>query len=81
MAMSHEEAISEVHQHLDLVGREFQLHTGEKETVKAVVAWDEGKGNWQPHVCFYDWDEESPDGEIIHMNLFRFMEEYSLQEK
>jgi hypothetical protein len=76
--MTHSEAIKEVQLNLELVGREFMLNNGEKETVKAIVAWDEGRGNWQPHVCFYDWDEEQTDGEIVHMNLYRFLEDHSV---
>lgn len=73
--MSHDEAIEAAKKHLYLIGRKFALPDGEVETIKAVIAWDEGNGNWQPHVCFYDW-EKSDDGVIQHLNIGEFSRTY-----
>ena len=58
------------------LGKPFKLPDGETETVKAVVAWDEGNDNWQPHICFYNWSEENTDGKIAHLNVSEFIENY-----
>jgi hypothetical protein len=73
--MKHEEAINATKKYLHLVGKPFKLPDGETETVKAVVAWDNGNGDWSPHVCFYDWLENS-DGRITHLALNDFLEKY-----
>jgi hypothetical protein len=73
--MTHDEAVSEAKKHLYLMDRKFRLKDGETETIKTVVAWDEGNGNWQPHVCFYDW-EKSEDGEILHLSIDEFFRKY-----
>jgi len=70
--MSHDEAIEQARKSLYLIGKEFKLDDGETESIKAVVPWEENEGNWQPHVCFYNWGEENPDGKITHMNLEEF---------
>lgn len=74
--MTHDEAIRKAQEHLYLVGREFKLKDGETESIKAVVAWDEGNGNWTPHVCFYDWGEDNQDGRITHMSVEEFLGTY-----
>jgi hypothetical protein len=74
--MEREDAIKTTQQHLHLIGKSFKLPDGETETIKAVVAWDEGNGNWQPHVCFYDWGVHNEDGRITHMNVKEFEEKY-----
>jgi hypothetical protein len=77
--MTHDEALTATQEHLHLIGKEFKLQDGETESIKAVVAWDEGGGNWQPHVCFYNWSEENTDGKITHMNLEEFNRQFNLR--
>jgi hypothetical protein len=74
--MTHEEALKKSQEYLSLIGKEFRLPDGETESVKTVVAWDEGQGNWQPHVCFYNCGEENEDNIINHMNLQAFFRTY-----
>jgi len=74
--MNHEEAIQKSQEYLSLIDKPFKLPDGETETVKAVVAWDEGNNNWQPHVCFYNWSEENTDGRITHLSVQEFLEKY-----
>ncbi len=74
--MSHDEAIEQSKNHLHLIGKQFKLKDGETESVKAVVPWDEGDGNWQPHVCFYNWGEDNDDGKITHLNVETFFKNY-----
>jgi hypothetical protein len=77
--MTHDEAIEQSKNHLHLIGKEFLLADGELESIKAVVPWDEGEGNWQPHVCFYNWGEENPDGKITHMKIADFMKNFTVR--
>ena len=74
--MSHDEAILETKKHLLLIGKEFKLADGETESIKAVVPWKEADGSWQPHVCFYNWGEDNPDGKISHVNVEEFFRTY-----
>jgi hypothetical protein len=76
--MTHSEAIEQAQKHLHLIGKEFRLPDGETESIKTVVPWDEGDGNWQLHVCFFGYGEESGDGIITHMNLDDFLSKYKL---
>jgi hypothetical protein len=78
--MTYNEAIERAQELLHLVGKEFKLPDGETEQIKTVVAWDEGNGNWQPHVCFYDWagESEKKNGEISHMNVDKFLKTYNI---
>jgi hypothetical protein len=73
--MSHTEAIESANKHVFLVGKKFRLSDGETETIKAVVAWQEHDGEWNPHVCFYDW-EKNDEGKILHMKLDDFFRKY-----
>jgi hypothetical protein len=75
--MTHSEAIEEAKKHLHLIGKEFKLPDGETESIKTVVAWDEGNGDWQLHVCFYGHGEDSGNGIISHMNLKEFLKTYT----
>jgi hypothetical protein len=74
--MTKQDAINSAEESLHLIGKKFRLPDGETETVKAVVAWEENPGDWQPHVCFYDWGEHNPDGHIAHLNVHVFKETY-----
>jgi hypothetical protein len=74
--MSHEEAINKCQEYLYLIDKHFLNRHNEKETVKAVVPWEEEKGDWQPHVCFYNWPDTS-QGVMSHMNLHEFIEKFS----
>jgi hypothetical protein len=74
MSMTKEEATERAQEHLNLIGQKFHLPDGETETVKAVVAWRDKNGEWYPHVCFYEWDEAHPDGEISHMRVDEFIQ-------
>jgi hypothetical protein len=78
--MTYNEAIERAQELLYLVNKEFKLSDGETEQIKTVVAWEEDKGNWQPHVCFFNWAGESTekDGEITHMNVDKFLKTYQL---
>ena len=78
--MSHEEAIEKCKEYQYLVERPFLNSDDEKETIKAVVAWDEGEGDWQPHVCFYNWARTS-QGQMTHMRTSEFLRKYQLLEK
>jgi len=71
--MTHDEAIEASKNYLHLIGKEFTLPDGETENIKAVVPWLEKDEDWQPHVCFYFWGEENPDGRITHMNVDEFL--------
>jgi hypothetical protein len=73
--MTHEEAILKSHEYLHLVDRAFLNRKSEKETIKAVVAWEEEPGNWQPHVCFYNW-ADTHQGVMSHMNAREFLDKY-----
>jgi hypothetical protein len=75
--MTHEQAIEKCRDYLYLIDRHFLNSNDEKETIKAVVAWDEGDGNWQPHVCFYDWPETT-QGRITHMPVEKFLSSFQL---
>jgi hypothetical protein len=74
--MTHEQAIEAAKQHLHLVGKKFKLKDGETETIKTVVAWKEGENNWQPHVCFYNWDEHDSENPMTHSGIEKFFKEY-----
>jgi hypothetical protein len=76
--MTQHEAQEETKKFLHLIGHEFKLDDGELESVKAVVAWQESDQHWYPHVCFYNWGEDNPDGRISHMNVNDFMQKYDL---
>ena len=76
--MTKEEAIRQAQDHLYLCNRVFLLEDGETETVKTVVAWETANDDWEPHVCFYHWGEENPDGKITHMPVREFLDRYSL---
>lgn len=73
--MKHEEAIEKSQTYQHLVERAFLNRNHEKETIKAVVAWEEEPGNWQPHVCFYNWPE-TQQGVMSHMNVEEFLHKY-----
>jgi hypothetical protein len=73
--MTHDEAIERSKEYLHLVDKPFLNSNNEKETIKAVVAWDEGNGNWQPHVCFYNWPE-TEQGVMTHMRVQEFLSHY-----
>lgn len=75
--MTRQEAIERATELRYLIGKVFILPNGETEQVKAVVAWEEPNGNWQPHVCFYNWAGKSAeDGEIVHMNAVEFTNKF-----
>lgn len=78
--MTHDQAIEETKKYLHLIGKEFHLQDGETESIKAVVAWEEKNAEWYPHVCFYNWDADTADGHITHMNVLEFLEKYKLTE-
>lgn len=75
--MSHDEAIEKSKEFLYLVDKPFLNSNGEKETVKAVVAWEEKEGDWQPHVCFYNWATTN-QGQMSHMKVEDFLQRYQL---
>ena len=75
--MTHDEAISKCRDYQYLVEKPFLNSKDEKETIKAVVAWDEGDGNWQPHVCFYNW-AATEQGEMSHMRAEEFLKKFQL---
>lgn len=77
--MSHEEAVEKCNEYLHLVDRPFLNSNDEKETIKAVVAWDEGDGNWQPHVCFYNW-ASNKEGHMSHMRAADFLKSFQMIE-
>lgn len=79
-AMTHDEAIKSCSQYLHLVDKPFLNGNDEKESIKAVVAWDEGDGNWQPHVCFYNWARTS-QGDMSHMRAEEFLRTFQFLEK
>jgi hypothetical protein len=76
--MTHEDAIEKSREYLHLVDKAFINiinSNNEKETIKAVVAWEEEPGNWQPHVCFYNWPE-TQQGDMSHVNVNEFLRTY-----
>ena len=75
--MTHDEAIEKSTEYLYLVDRAFLNSNDEIETVKAVVAWEESDGEWQPHVCFYNW-ATSKQGQMSHMRVGDFLKVYQL---
>lgn len=77
--MTHDEAIDKSMEYMYLVGQAFLNSNDEKETVKAVVAWEEGEDDWQPHVCFYNW-ASSHQGQMSHMRVEDFLNRYQLIE-
>ena len=77
--MSHDEAIEKSKEYLHLVDKPFLNSKGEKETIKAVVAWEESQGDWQPHVCFYNWAGTS-QGQMSHMPVNDFLNRFQLIE-
>ena len=77
--MTQSQALLETQNYQYLIGKEFLLDGGELETVKAVVAWRESDNDWQPHVCFYNWGENNPDGKISHMNVQSFLSKFRLE--
>lgn len=76
--MSHDEATEQSRKFLHLIGKEFLMKDNTPANIKAVVPWDEGNGNWQPHVCFYDWGRNVADGEMTHMNLGDFFRKFNV---
>ena len=77
--MTHEEAIEKCNDYQHLVERPFINSHDEKETIKAVVAWEENEGDWQPHACFYNWAATS-QGQMSHMRVEDFLKSYQLIE-
>ena len=77
--MTHDEAIDKSKDFLYLVGQAFLNSNDEKETIKAVVAWEEADGDWQPHVCFFNW-ASSHQGQMSHMRVDDFLARYQLIE-
>lgn len=75
--MSHDEAIERSKEYLHLVDKPFLNSKDEKETIKAVVAWEESEGNWHPHVCFYNWATTS-QGQMSHMRVEDFLANFQL---
>lgn len=75
--MTHDEAIEKSTEYLYLVERPFLNSNDEKETVKAVVAWEEKEGDWYPHVCFYNW-ASTKQGQMSHMRVDDFLRSFQL---
>lgn len=78
--MTHEEAIEKSQEFQYLVEKPFLNSKDEKETIKAVVAWDEGENSWYPHVCFYNWAVSS-QGQMSHMRADDFLNAFQMLEE